>query len=193
MNIVGKQYGKLTVLEATSERRHKAIVWLCLCECGNQTRVTTNALNTGKTKSCGCSRTPLKLPAGDAGLRELYRSYYRDAKRRSLPFELDLEEFRNLVIQPCYFCGAVECQTKYSRGKTTNRGYQQSAFKYTGIDRLDNSYGYTLTNSKPCCNTCNIAKRCQTEAEFEEWIGRVYATVQARKASDSDEGGLRDV
>lgn len=54
-NIVGNKYGKLLVLEATEKRSsNRNIIWKCLCECGNIAFVTTNSLNSGHTKSCGC-------------------------------------------------------------------------------------------------------------------------------------------
>lgn len=55
VDLVGKKYGKLTVLEATNERTPKGNqIWKCLCDCGNVTYVSTNHLQTGNTKSCGC-------------------------------------------------------------------------------------------------------------------------------------------
>ena len=50
-NLIGKQFGKLTVIEYDGNSS-----WLCECECGNKTTVTTSNLKNGKTKSCGCLR-----------------------------------------------------------------------------------------------------------------------------------------
>lgn len=43
---------------------------------------------------------------------------------------------------------------------------------YNGIDRLDNSKGYTIDNSVACCSKCNIAKGTDTK---EEYIARCKA------------------
>jgi len=51
MNLVGHNYGRLTVLEEVSPGR-----WNCVCECGNEHETTTNQLRAGKVKSCGCLR-----------------------------------------------------------------------------------------------------------------------------------------
>lgn len=50
-NLVGKQFGEWTVLEYTGDG-----TWKCQCSCENKTihNVKTNALITGKSKSCGC-------------------------------------------------------------------------------------------------------------------------------------------
>lgn len=47
-------------------------------------------------------------------------------------------------------------------------------FIYSGIDRVDNSIGYTEGNVVPCCITCNKAKSKQTSEEFLKWVQRVY-------------------
>lgn len=52
-NLVGKIFGKLTVLEYSHSENYQSI-WKCKCECGNIIYVSTNKLNNGHTKSCGC-------------------------------------------------------------------------------------------------------------------------------------------
>lgn len=54
-DLTGKVFGKLTVIEHAGSRKGER-VWKCKCECGNELTVPTGPLNSGKTKSCGCSR-----------------------------------------------------------------------------------------------------------------------------------------
>lgn len=55
IDLTGQKYGMLTVLEEVPEmRKSGSIVWRCRCECGNETLVSSNALRTGGTVSCGC-------------------------------------------------------------------------------------------------------------------------------------------
>lgn len=49
-SLVGKKYGKLTVIQRLPE----SSLWECLCDCGNSVIVSTNHLNSGHTQSCGC-------------------------------------------------------------------------------------------------------------------------------------------
>lgn len=51
MNLVGRKFNKLTVLERAGSANGRSI-WKCQCECGIITYVTKS--NLGKTKSCGC-------------------------------------------------------------------------------------------------------------------------------------------
>lgn len=53
-NLVGKKFGKLTVLRDSGERRKNAMLWTCLCSCGKLTNVRAICLSSGQTKSCGC-------------------------------------------------------------------------------------------------------------------------------------------
>lgn len=54
-NLVGKKFGKLTVLELLpdSNKFHRR-QYRCLCDCGNETIVPSISLTTNHTLSCGC-------------------------------------------------------------------------------------------------------------------------------------------
>ena len=53
----GEQFSRLLVLEECTERsRHGSIRWRCLCDCGQETIVTTTRLVRGEIQSCGCLR-----------------------------------------------------------------------------------------------------------------------------------------
>lgn len=55
INIIGKKYYKLLVVGKSNERgRDGSIMWECVCDCGNTKLVSTNSLNVGAVKSCGC-------------------------------------------------------------------------------------------------------------------------------------------
>ena len=54
-DLTGQKYGMLTVIEEVKDvRKNGSIVWRCVCECGNETIVSSNALRGGNTISCGC-------------------------------------------------------------------------------------------------------------------------------------------
>ena len=52
--LVGKKFGKLTVLKPLPDRINNSIVWECICDCGNKKNVPTHLLTNGHTRSCGC-------------------------------------------------------------------------------------------------------------------------------------------
>lgn len=68
LSLINKIYGNLHVIEKTSDRYYNSVVWECLCSCGTLTTASTNQLQTGTKKSCGClkrERIAQKLKVGD--------------------------------------------------------------------------------------------------------------------------------
>lgn len=52
--LIGKKFGRLTVIADTQEKQGTAKMWLCRCECGKELKVRTDSLTSGRTISCGC-------------------------------------------------------------------------------------------------------------------------------------------
>lgn len=132
-------------------------------------------MRSGHTRSCGCKYVELrgkthkqKRPFGESNKRSIYRGYKRNAKNRNVSFDISLKEFSELTSQKCFYCGC-EPNQKYYGHKEAN-GY----FLYNGLDRLDNTKGYTLENCVPCCGYCNWMKKDMTVEEFEGHIRRIY-------------------
>lgn len=53
-DLVGRRFGRLTVIESIELVYKRGMKWRCACDCGQITAVITNSLNSGHTKSCGC-------------------------------------------------------------------------------------------------------------------------------------------
>ena len=51
-DITGQKFGLLTAIKRVNKKG--VGMWLCECECGNETIVTLGNLTSGGTKSCGC-------------------------------------------------------------------------------------------------------------------------------------------
>ena len=83
-----------------------------------------------------------------------YLAAVRIAKSRNIAFTLTLDEYHYIIKQPCYYnCGENASQAG------------------VGIDRLDNSKGYTYENSVSCCGYCNVTKNAHiTENEMIEIV-----------------------
>lgn len=52
-NIKGEKTGRLTAISPLRSTGN-GVVWLCKCDCGNYTELTTSAFKCGTTLSCGC-------------------------------------------------------------------------------------------------------------------------------------------
>ncbi|KIR02586.1 hypothetical protein P261_01401 [Lachnospiraceae bacterium TWA4] len=58
-NIAGMRFGKLVVEKLTSERGYGgSAIWICKCDCGNTSKLSSKQLLSGNTKSCGCLKKP---------------------------------------------------------------------------------------------------------------------------------------
>lgn len=88
-NLVGKRYGRLTVIRRLRSEEVETVQynWLCQCDCGKFIKASANKLKTGHTRSCGCLKKEFSI--GDAtrkhGMRHtrLY-DVYASMKRRCL-------------------------------------------------------------------------------------------------------------
>lgn len=89
------------------------------------------------------------------------------AKARKQELTLSLAQYKELNSQPCHYC----------QGTLPEAG--------SGLDRLDNSKGYSLDNVVPCCGVCNVMKSTfWSAAEFKE-IGEIVRRLRERKEAQS--------
>lgn len=54
VDLTGKRFGHLLVLELTHKRINSSAVWLCQCDCGGFCEESYPRLTRGIAKSCGC-------------------------------------------------------------------------------------------------------------------------------------------
>jgi hypothetical protein len=59
IDLTGKRFTRLVVIEIAGKRKHGAIRWLCKCDCGSEVIVDGNNLRRSISKSCGCLRSEL--------------------------------------------------------------------------------------------------------------------------------------
>lgn len=170
----GNQYGRLTVIKQAGMKGASA-AWLCRCECGNEKVISGRYLHNGGTRSCGCLRIESgtraatearHLPPGEAARNAILSVYRHAAGKRELGWRLAKKQFRELIKQPCYYCGAEPANTH-----VTPAG---DIYVYQGVDRVDNARGYAPDNVVPCCKVCNRAKFQMGPVEFAAWIKQVY-------------------
>lgn len=54
IDLTGKKFGRLTVIERVGVDKKKSATWLCKCDCGNKKVASRDNLQKGHTQSCGC-------------------------------------------------------------------------------------------------------------------------------------------
>ena len=180
-DLTAKIFGRLTVVGKDTTTRSKRQKWICICECGAYTSVVSYSLTGNKTVSCGCfmreasskravlrNHSPFnRLKYGEASFNVLILSYKTKAAERSHIWGLTDDQARKLFSSNCYYCGVAPYQV--CRSNRSNGG-----FVYNGLDRLDNSRGYTPENVVSCCGPCNVAKRAMSESDFLKLVSNIY-------------------
>ena len=84
-----------------------------------------------------------------------YRSYLYGALARKLEWKLTLPQFEELSASDCRYCG------------------RPAGLRGSGVDRVDNSVGYVLSNCVPCCSQCNQMKWAYGQSDFLAQVGRI--------------------
>ena len=97
------------------------------------------------------------------GFSKMFGDYRRSAKKRNLPFELSKQEFRILTKQFCWYCGLEPTNMFRDHGC-------RNFYLSNGVDRVDNSKGYTWENCITACKTCN---RMKSDLSGEQFIAKV--------------------
>ena len=170
-NLVGKKFGSLIVLERYENTPGGNTRWRVRCDCGKETTPSAYNLKIGHTVSCGDRKhRPDALPNGEASFRALFSDMRRGAEKRNYCWDLSRSYVRKITIENCFYCGVNPLQI--FRGTDANGEYI-----YNGIDRVDNSIGYTEKNTVPCCKDCNYAKKERSTDEFISWILDVHSNL----------------
>lgn len=53
-DLSGQKFKMLTVIKKVGVDKNRNVLWLCKCDCGNETTKTSVSLKDKNTKSCGC-------------------------------------------------------------------------------------------------------------------------------------------
>lgn len=168
IDLKGQKFGRLTVIGRAGSTLGRHALWLCKCSCGNSKIIRGSCLRNGSTKSCGCLRREInRLISGKANMRRTIKNYKKSAERRGIKWDLTDRQFFDLTNQNCFYCGEIP-------KNITNFKRSFGSYTYNGLDRKDNTKGYTIRNTVPCCHTCNRAKSDLTLQEFINWIDKVY-------------------
>lgn len=112
----------------------------------------------------------------DTSFEAYYNHYKSSTDRRkygNIEFNLTLDEFKQIIIQKCHYC--------QNYGTSGNHILKNRKIKlnhqFCGIDRKDNTKGYTVENSLPCCGICNWMKGDYTYEEFLEQMKLIYKNL----------------
>jgi hypothetical protein len=168
--LVGKRFGKWTVVSKEPNNKRNEQCWLCVCDCGTKRVHRSAPLLQNKTLQCKECFYLSRRKQYSAELR-LFSTYKTSAKVRKLNIELTFEQFRSIIGRDCWYCGSKPSKRFFSKRRL-------SSLLCSGVDRKNNTDGYTLENSLPCCWECNERKRATNYDYFINWIKKVSENLR---------------
>jgi len=178
--------------------KQKRFFFLWVCDCGKNKEYPVKEVLSGKCKSCGCLSYNLN-PSGWTRSRNpelsswkvLYKRYRTSALHRNIQFDLTLPAFISVASRNCVFCGdGKRFYSKWQEPSVRARAQhlntedmQKYTIEISGVDRRDNSVGYTESNAQPCCKNCNRAKMDLNEQDFLQLVESIYLNRVAPQKS----------
>ena len=104
-------------------------------------------------------------------LNKIFISQRCDANpnHRNIYWDLTFEQWSELVQKNCYICGSAPVLREGKLHETIGQ-----KVPLNGLDRIDNDVGYTYTNVKTCCSTCNYMKHKLSNDMFMKHIEKIW-------------------
>ena len=166
IDITGQRFGLLTAASRAPSVVGQSIKWLFSCDCGNTCiRRRSDLLLATNPPSCGCNGLPSERKHWATNAWWLAR---HSSARRGRSFDMTVEQFGELMSQPCHYCGGDPATSVGYSGRRTHKGLRN------GIDRVDSSVGYVPSNCVPCCKYCNYAKRDRSVTDFLAHVSAIH-------------------
>ena len=106
-----------------------------------------------KTKAYKARQNARSKARSNKDISYRINAYKQGAKKRGFLWELTKEEAALFWEVPCEYCG--------------------NTINGLGIDRVDSSVGYILSNCVPCCTMCNIMKMAHSKDVWLDHIERI--------------------
>lgn len=177
--LLGKKFGKLTVVSFSHIDSRHAIFWNCKCDCGNECIGRGDSLKKNKKRSCGCLQRSIgKENNNYKGYEGISRVVWNKLilnsknrgrnKTRNIPFDLTIEYVWNLFLKQNKLCAITQLPIRFpSNSKKSCKDGNAS------LDRIDSSKGYTEDNIQWVHKDINMMKQSFSQAYFIELCKKV--------------------
>jgi hypothetical protein len=97
-------------------------------------------------------------------IEESWRYFQRRAYGDKILVNIDFNEYKKIIIKPCYYCGF------------------HSQIKINGIDRVNNTKGYITPNILSCCAVCNKIKHTSHPLAFLDKVDAITKYQKEKKS-----------
>ena len=171
--MVGKSFGRLTILREYRSPDKKYVLCECSCSCGGKTKSTRrNEITSGKTQSCGCLRREKvnaknreRFDPNAISKTTEYKMYARAksrAKKNNLPFNIELDDI--VIPERCPLLG-IKIESTEVRNSPNN----------PSLDKIIPEKGYIKGNVWVISNRANTLKNDATLQELKTLVENLEA------------------
>ena len=144
IELTGRRFGRLVVIERGQYEKSGSATWVCICDCGNKKTISGADLRKGHTQSCGClqiERTKNRNFLNGQEPKDLYHVWVSMRQRIYNHKHKSFNDYGGRGITIC-----EEWDKSYIAFRTwaIANGYE----KGLTIDRIDNEKGYCPENCR---------------------------------------------
>ena len=145
VDLLGKRFGKLIVIERMPNVPKHHARWLCCCDCGNTTVAESHCLQNGSVQSCGCMLSEMHKTHGKTGSR-LY-NVWNTMKQRC--FNDNCKEYKDYGARGISMCDEWHHDFSAFEKWAVDNGYDPDAPRgECTIDRINNDGNYEPSNCR---------------------------------------------
>lgn len=136
LDLVGKKFGKWTVLKWVGRDKRKRWLWLCICECGKKKNILGAILISGNSKGCRSCKAKIIFTKHGMSKARLYRIWKNMISRCENPNKTFYKNYGGRGIKVC-----AEWNKDFVAFKdwALENGYKDDLT----IDRIDNDGNYS--------------------------------------------------
>lgn len=184
IDLTGKRFGMLTVLQRAEKNMYGKPAWECKCDCGKTSVVCGDVLRRGDTKSCGCMRGVRSFEQKNPEFRrsrrnKLYNLWSGIIYRCSHESASHYEYYGGKGVSVCKeWEDSFEAFAKWSLCNGYKAGLE--------IDRIDNNLSYSPENCRFITHKENSRNRGRRRTNQSGCTG-----VQFRKNRSGNGGKWR--
>ena len=182
--LAGKRFGKLVVIKSLGLNKHKEMKWLCKCDCGKESAVTSYCLRNGSTKSCGCLKNfkNMNKNVNKPHYKKIHNCYVNMETRCFNKKSKSYDRYGERGITIC-----EEWNKNFSAfyDWCMENGFEENLT----LDRIDNDKGYEPQNCRWTTNKVQSNNRSsnlliehggvtKTLSQWSDFLGVKYGEIQ---------------
>lgn len=177
LELTGKRFGRLVVLERDFSMVGSRSYWKCKCDCGNECIVLGTNLTIGHTKSCGCFNVDHAMKHGKARSHKPTRLYTVWLNMRARCLIKTNNNYQHYGGRGISICDEWDEFSAFEKWALEN-GYDESAERgKCTLDRIDVNGNYEPSNCRWVSSTIQQRNKRNTptlkyrgeEKTLREW------------------------